>query len=46
MVKARTIDKSAYAALPKVAGIPVFLTKAQRDKANAFLSANWAKAIG
>jgi putative spermidine/putrescine transport system substrate-binding protein len=46
MVKAGTIDKTAYAALPKVAGTPVFLTSAQRDKASAYLSANWAKAIG
>jgi putative spermidine/putrescine transport system substrate-binding protein len=46
MVKAGTIDKTAYAALPKAAGTPVFLTTAQRDKANTYLSANWAKAIG
>jgi putative spermidine/putrescine transport system substrate-binding protein len=46
MVAAGTIDKAAYAALPKAVGTPVFLTKAQTDKANAYLSANWAKAIG
>ena len=46
MVKAGTIDKAAYAALPKAVGTPVFLTKAQTDKANAYLTANWAKAIG
>ncbi|MEP7192616.1 MAG: extracellular solute-binding protein [Actinomycetota bacterium] len=46
MVAAGTIDKAAYAALPKAVGTPVFLTKAQNDKANAYLAANWAKAIG
>jgi putative spermidine/putrescine transport system substrate-binding protein len=46
MVAAGTIDKAAYAALPKAVGTPVFLTKAQNDKANAYLTANWAKAIG
>ncbi len=46
LVKAGTIDKAAYAALPKAVGAPVFLTKAQNDKANAYLTANWAKAIG
>jgi len=46
MVAAGTIDKAAYAALPKAVGTPIFLTKAQNDKANAYLSANWAKAIG
>jgi len=46
MVAAGTIDKAAYAALPKAAGTPVFLTKEQNDKANAYLTANWAKAIG
>jgi putative spermidine/putrescine transport system substrate-binding protein len=46
MVAAGTIDKAAYAALPKAVGTPVFLTKEQTDKANAYLSANWAKAIG
>jgi putative spermidine/putrescine transport system substrate-binding protein len=46
MVTAGTIDKVAYAALPKASGTPVFLTKEQNDKANAYLSANWAKAIG
>jgi putative spermidine/putrescine transport system substrate-binding protein len=46
MVTAGTIDKAAYAALPKAVGTPVFLTKEQNDKANAYLTANWAKAIG
>jgi putative spermidine/putrescine transport system substrate-binding protein len=46
MVAAGTIDKAAYAALPKAVGTPVFLTKEQNNKANAYLTANWAKAIG
>jgi putative spermidine/putrescine transport system substrate-binding protein len=46
MVAAGTIDKAAYDALPKAAGTPVFLTTAQSDKAKAYLTANWAKAIG
>ncbi|HEY8652477.1 MAG TPA: ABC transporter substrate-binding protein [Dermatophilaceae bacterium] len=46
MVTAGTIDKAAYDALPKAEGTPVFLTSAQSDKAKAYLTANWAKAIG
>jgi putative spermidine/putrescine transport system substrate-binding protein len=46
MVKAGTIDATAYAALPKVEGTPVFLTDAQTTKAKEYLSANWSKAIG
>jgi putative spermidine/putrescine transport system substrate-binding protein len=46
MVAAGTIDKAAHAALPKAVGTPVFLTKEENDKANAYLTANWAKAIG
>ena len=46
MVTAGTIDKTAYAALPKTSGAPIFLTSAQRNKASAYLTANWAKAIG
>ena len=46
MVTAGTIDKAAYAALPKAEGTPVFLTPEQTDKANTYLTANWAKAIG
>jgi putative spermidine/putrescine transport system substrate-binding protein len=46
MVTAGTIDKTAHDALPKADGTPVFLTSAQSDKANAYLAANWAKAIG
>ena len=46
MVKAGTIDQAAYAALPKVTGSPIILTPAQNDKAKAYLTANWAAAIG
>ncbi len=46
MVAAGTIDKTAFDALPKAEGTPVFLTTAQSDKAKAYLTANWAKAIG
>ncbi|WP_238547311.1 ABC transporter substrate-binding protein [Actinoplanes friuliensis] len=46
MEKAGTIDKTAYAALPKAEGTPVFQTEAQTAKAKEYLSANWAKAIG
>jgi putative spermidine/putrescine transport system substrate-binding protein len=46
MVKAGTIDRTAYAALPKAEGTPVFLTDAQTAKAKQYLSANWAKAVG
>ena len=46
MQKAGTIDATAYAALPKAEGTPVFLTDAQTAKAKEYLSANWAKAVG
>jgi putative spermidine/putrescine transport system substrate-binding protein len=46
MLAAGTIDKAAYAALPKAVGTPVFLTKAQNDQANAYLTAHWAQAVG
>jgi putative spermidine/putrescine transport system substrate-binding protein len=46
MVKAGTIDQSAFSALPKVTGTPVVLTQTQSDKAAAFLKDNWAKSIG
>ncbi|MEU8234897.1 ABC transporter substrate-binding protein [Actinoplanes sp. NPDC048967] len=46
MVKAGTIDATAFAALPKVEGTPVFQTEAQTTKAKEYLAANWAKAIG
>ena len=46
MEKAGTIDKTAYGALPKTEGTPVFQTEAQTAKAKEYLAANWAKAIG
>ena len=46
MVKAGTVDQTAYAALPKVEGTPVYPTEAQTTKAKEYLAANWAKAIG
>lgn len=46
MVKAGTIDATAYAALPKAEGTPVFQTDAQTTKAKDYLASNWAKAIG
>jgi putative spermidine/putrescine transport system substrate-binding protein len=45
MVKAGTIDKTAYDALPATTGTPVFLTDAQIQKAKDYLATNWAKAI-
>jgi putative spermidine/putrescine transport system substrate-binding protein len=46
MVKAGTIDKTAYDALPAVQGEPVVVSDAQSAKASAYLSKNWAKAVG
>jgi putative spermidine/putrescine transport system substrate-binding protein len=46
MVKAGTIDKAAYDALPPVNGSSVTPTIPQTEKAAAYLSKNWAKAIG
>ncbi len=46
MVKAGTIDKAAYDALPPVNGSSVTPTIPQTEKAAAYLSENWAKAIG
>jgi putative spermidine/putrescine transport system substrate-binding protein len=46
MEKAGTIDATAFAALPKADGTPVFQTEAQTVKAKEYLAANWAKAIG
>jgi putative spermidine/putrescine transport system substrate-binding protein len=43
--KAGTIDKSALAKLPQVAGTPVFLTDAQSAAAKDYLNTNWAKAV-
>jgi putative spermidine/putrescine transport system substrate-binding protein len=46
MQKAGTIDKKAYDALPPVNGTAVTPTIPQTEKAAAYLSKNWAKAIG
>jgi putative spermidine/putrescine transport system substrate-binding protein len=46
MQKAGTIDATAFAALPKAEGTPVFLTDEQTTKAKDYLAANWQKAIG
>jgi putative spermidine/putrescine transport system substrate-binding protein len=46
MVKAGTIDQTAYDALPKVEGTPVNPTAEQNATAAKYLSENWAKAIG
>jgi putative spermidine/putrescine transport system substrate-binding protein len=46
MVKAGTIDKAAYDALPPVNGQAVTPTVAQTTKAAGYLSKNWAKAVG
>jgi putative spermidine/putrescine transport system substrate-binding protein len=46
MVKAGTIDKKAYDALPPVNGTAVTPTVAQTEKAASYLSQNWAKAVG
>jgi putative spermidine/putrescine transport system substrate-binding protein len=46
MVKAGTIDKAAYAALPPVEGKLVIPTTAQTDKAAKYLSNNWSKVTG
>ncbi len=46
MVKAGTIDKTAYAKLPKVTGTPVLLTPEQNKAAAGVLSKEWAKVNG
>ncbi len=46
MVKAGSIDKTAYDALPQVQGDPVIISEDQSAKATKYLAANWAKAIG
>ena len=46
MVKAGTIDKAAYSALPPVKGEAVTPTVPQTEKAAAYLSDNWAKVVG
>jgi len=46
MVKAGTIDQTAYSSLPTTTGTPVFLNQAQTQQATDYLKSNWAKAIG
>ena len=46
MQKAGTLDKTAFAALPKVDGTPLIPTEAQTAKAKEYLAANWAKTVG
>jgi putative spermidine/putrescine transport system substrate-binding protein len=46
MVKAGTIDKTKYDALPAVSGKPVIPTNQQTEKMAAYLADNWAKAVG
>jgi putative spermidine/putrescine transport system substrate-binding protein len=46
MDKAGTLDKAAYAKLPKVSGTPVLLTADQNKKAADVLGKEWAKVAG
>ncbi len=46
MQKAGTLDATACAALPQVAGTPVFPTDSQTTTAKDYLSKNWAKTVG
>jgi putative spermidine/putrescine transport system substrate-binding protein len=46
MLKAGTLDKAAWAALPPVSGEPVIVSVEQNKKASDYLANNWAKAIG
>jgi putative spermidine/putrescine transport system substrate-binding protein len=46
MVKAGTIDKTAFAKLPEVPGSPVFLTEEQTNKAKDYLGSHWTQAVG
>jgi putative spermidine/putrescine transport system substrate-binding protein len=41
-----TIDKDAYGKLPTTVGTPVVLTQEQLTKAQDYLKANWAAAVG
>jgi len=45
MVKAGTIDKAKYSALPKVPGTPVIPTTEQTTKLGAYLAKNWSAAV-
>jgi putative spermidine/putrescine transport system substrate-binding protein len=46
MKKAGTLDAAAAAALPAVAGTPVVPTAADSDTAKAYLTKEWANAVG
>jgi len=46
MAEAGTIDQELYDALPEVEGEPVIPTNEQTETAAAYLSENWAKAVG
>jgi len=46
MAKKGTINKAAYAALPKVVGTPQIPSLDQASKASTYLLANWAAAVG
>jgi len=46
MAEAGTIDQELYDALPEVSGEPVIPTNEQTETAAAYLSENWAKAVG
>ncbi|WP_122816592.1 ABC transporter substrate-binding protein [Nocardioides pantholopis] len=46
MAEAGTIDEELYAALPAVTGKPVIPTNEQTESMAAYLSKNWAKAVG
>ncbi|WP_240641394.1 ABC transporter substrate-binding protein [Nocardioides ferulae] len=46
MAEAGTIDAELYDALPEVSGEPVIPTNEQTEQMAAYLSENWAKAIG
>jgi putative spermidine/putrescine transport system substrate-binding protein len=45
MVKAGTIDKAKYDALPKVTGTPVLPTPEQTTQMSDYLAKNWAAAV-
>jgi putative spermidine/putrescine transport system substrate-binding protein len=45
MVKAGTIDKAKYDALPKVEGTPVLPTTEQTTKLGEYLAKNWSAAV-
>jgi putative spermidine/putrescine transport system substrate-binding protein len=46
MLKAGTIERTAFTALPRVSGKAVIVSVDQNTKATKYLEDNWAKAIG